>query len=142
MLDQDCVIDTLAVAPLASPVLFKEMEFTPALLLKASFDASITASAQYQEGCEYGFFDYFEEMYQMGASGLRDVFVDRFYTWADVEREVVEEVAVAAEEHDTPLWWVVGFEHAWLSALALTDRALALRGLGLLTRLVAVMTSH
>jgi len=141
VLDQGVVAGTMPVVSVASPTLFKDVEFMPALLLPVSFDASVMASEAYQEGCEYGFFDYFERMYQVDASGLRDVFVEQFYTWADVEREVVGNVLDDIKEC-FPLAWSIGFEHAWLSALALTDRSLALLGLDLLIILADVVASH
>jgi hypothetical protein len=126
------------VAPLV-PSQFQHISFSPALLLPVAFDVLVTTEPGYADGCAGGFACYFEDMREWNDVGDDFVFVDRVYTWAEVERIVCDdllETCVPPGVTPAPLPFNVGYTLGWLSALALTDRALALRGLSLLSALV------
>ncbi len=120
------------------PSAFIDMPYSSGLLLDGRFDASLTDDPQFRSACKSGFEAYFEDMYEDGTSD--DVFVDHFYRYDEVVDFLMEwrELSMGDaffEERfgvHTPLAWHVGFMLGWLSALALTDRELALRGLGVL----------
>jgi hypothetical protein len=145
------VINTSESLPLVSflppigsltPADFQDVSYSPMFLLPVQFDASITTDPEYPDGCEGGFYCYFEDMFQRDEAGRGTVFIDRFYSRADVMSLVVEGLSssLSPSRWDAaPLSYSVGFVLGWLSALALTDRPLALGGLELLTVLVAHM---
>lgn len=118
-----------------TPVDFKDIPYASFLLLCVSFDTSIMSDSIYPRACSCGFVGYFEDMYDDDG-----VFVNRFYTRSEVCALVGSEVC--ADESHVPLdmrsslAWRVGYYVGWLSALALTDRAVALVGLHLLAVLV------
>lgn len=124
-----------------APSYFVDLPYSPALLLDAGFDASITDPADFRSACDAGFDDYFEMMYCWSETRTDLVFVDRFYTWLEVQGGIVGNVVRTYGPSEqffrvTPLSWRAGFVLGWLSALALVDRPLALRGLCLLVLLV------
>jgi hypothetical protein len=120
-----------------APSLFKDLPFNAALLLPVSLDVSLTAHPDFSEGCQCGDSSYFDEMYHVDPStGDREVFIDHFYTWYEVEKQVREATLFHAERYSSSLSWAVGFVLGWLSALAFTDRALALRGFDLMVSLM------
>ena len=118
----------LSIAPLTLAD-FAEMPYSPALLLDSKFDATLTDDLAFRGACEFGFLNYFDQMYQDDEQG-EEVFVERRYEWAEVVEIVVDEVLwepsaglvlSCAERAGTLL--------GWLSALALTERAMARRAL-------------
>jgi hypothetical protein len=148
MLETIGMQESMSVLPLASvtrsltPADFQDVSYSPRFLLPVQFDASMTTDSEYQEGCESGFYCYFEDMFQQNEAGRETVFLDRFYSRADVMSLVVEGLSSSfspSRWDAAPLSYSVGFVLGWLSALALTDRPLALGGLELLTVLVAHM---
>ncbi len=105
---------------------------SPALRLDASFEAVLTDEVMFQAGCEDGFTAYF-----VGRS------VPRRYTWAEVVRYVAHSVLSSDEEGAAlPLAWNAGFTLGWLSGLAVADRVLAVRAVGLLEKLVRWVWEH
>jgi hypothetical protein len=132
-----------------APSLFKDLPFNAALLLPVSLDVSLTAHAKFLPGCEDGFDWYFESMHALNDDGVV-FFADSFYAWDEVQsfltRNVLPDVAVlrsgvSPQKALSLLSWRAGFCLGWLSALALTDRALALQGLAFLTYLVSLQYS-
>jgi hypothetical protein len=124
----------MAVSPL-KPSDVKEISYSPALLLDARFRPVLVVDSAFSEACEAGFNTYFEEMYH-GSTPEDLVFVDRFYSCDEVEREVIESTVVAHQRDGERLPWCAGFVLGWLSALALVQRREACEGLKLLTFLV------
>ncbi len=133
-----CPIQVSSVPPMTRPsvLTFVEMPYTPSLLLEVQLPISVVADSAFSEACEIGFNSYFEDMYQCSSSG-ECTFVERLYTWADVEREVREQVVTTHEKYGERLPWCAGSALGWLSALALTDRPLALQGAALVSALIA-----
>ena len=116
-----------------------EMPYASALLLDSKFDASITDDPEFRGACETGFDAYFEEMYAWNEVGDDLVFVEKQYAWREVRTFVVRN----AMAHDgrgelLPCGWRAGFVLGWLSALALTDRSVALRALSVVERLLTL----
>ena len=107
---------------------FAVMPYSPAFLLDSKFDASLTDDPDFREGCEFGFVTYFDEMYEADEQG-NDVFVERRYSWAEVVEIVVDEVLSEEMGRLLPCVERAGVVLGWLSALALTDRAMAERAL-------------
>ena len=115
--------------------------YSPALLFDAGLDASITDHPDFSDACRDGFRDFVWDMYEDGKEG-NGVFVSRSYTYPEIEREIVLGVARrydAGEQffeqkcgYFPSLSLRTGFMLGWLSALALIDRPLALRGVRLL----------
>ena len=136
------MIAQVQMVPVALPVVsfppsaYVDIPYSPALLLDARFDASIVDSERFRDGCVSGFDTYFDELY-VRVAGQEYAFVDRVSTWDEVEKMVVEWFLEEDEEGDVSLRWNAGFMLGWLSALALTDRVLALRGLDMLQVLVS-----
>jgi len=129
---------SFVVAPLV-PSQFQQVPFSSALLLPVPFEALVTVNPGYVDGCAGGFEDYFEDMCEWNDAGDDFVFVDHVYTWAEVEQIVCDDLlktSVLPGVMPAPFSFNVGYALGWLSALALTDRALALRGLSLLCALV------
>jgi hypothetical protein len=128
----------LSVSPTMRPsvLTFVEIPYTPSLLLGVQLPIAVVADHAFSEACEIGFNNYFEEMYQCSLSGECS-FVERFYTWVDVEREMREQVITFHEKYGERLSWCAGFALGWLSALALVDRPLALQGVTFMSALVA-----
>ena len=108
---------------------YADMPYSPAFLLDSKFDASLTDNPAFRRACEFGFVTYFDEMYEANEQG-DDVFVERCYGWTEVVKIVVDEV-LFNERSGSVLSRAerAGVLLGWLSALALTDRALALRAL-------------
>ncbi len=121
-----------------TPAAFDAMPYTPFLLLPADLDASIAEQKDYVEGRQGGFESYFCEMHQWNADMSGYVFVSRYYTPAQVKRRVRIELLDSQYNGWEPelFPWRVGFMHGWLSALALTDRELAMYGVQVLIALV------
>lgn len=133
MLSQSYVMDASSVAP--SVLEYVALPYSPSLLLEVHFPLALVADHGFSEACEVGFNDYFGEMCQ--ESTLDElVCVERVYTWADVEQRVVSDMVTASEKLGERLPWCAGYALGWLSALALTQRSLALRGVGFLYALV------
>lgn len=123
----------LVPAPVVKPSDFLTLSYAPALLLDVRFPIVVIADAVFSDACEVGFDAYFDEM--MSGSTFEDSYLeDHFYTWDEVERVLCENMSSA---YGDSLPWRAGFCLGWLSALALTDRPLALRGAELLCLLVA-----
>lgn len=131
-------VQAAGVLPVSRPsvLAFVDMPYAPSLLLEVALPISVVADDGFSEACRIGFNDYFGGMYQRSSSG-ECLFVERLYTWADVEREVREQVITFPEKYGEPLSWSAGSALGWLSALALTDRSLALQGAVLVGALVA-----
>src|SRR5262249_23172136 len=91
---------------------------------------------EYHEGCEWGFNYYFAEMHCWLPQMRGFTFVERLYTSASVREYLLSEIVYDPVRNPTYLAWRTGWGLGWLSALALTDRSLALRGLELLQELV------
>ena len=126
-----------------APSDFVDLPYSPALLLDARFGAELTDHQDFAAACGEGFDGYFSEMYHWNEDRSGTVFVDHFFTWDEVREMVVQEVAAYCAAYcnesvfeqlygPVSLAWRAGFVLGWLSALALSDRALALRGLALL----------
>jgi hypothetical protein len=97
--------------------------YSPALLLDGRFDASITDTFAFAEGCASGFEGYCDAVAVSG---------EGCQSWLEVCRFVVEVVTDAGSDFCGDVGYCLG----WLSALALENCPLALRGSGLLTMLV------
>ena len=144
--DCTCISDALPVLTLAPvprssvPADFKDLAYSPTLLLSAHFDAFIADGLTYDRACEDGFNGYFEEMVQWNEAGTDLVFMDCFYTRAEVmsfvARGVIRDRRLS-DKNEVPFWFRVGFVLGWLSALSLTDRVQAFVGFELLMVLVA-----
>lgn len=120
----------------SSPADFKDLPYSPMLLLSTHFDASLTTDPEYDEGCECGFDSYFTEMHHW-LPGLRGyTFVDRFHTPVSVRDYLESEIVYDPVRNPDLLPWRAGWGLGWLSALALTDQSLALMGLELLRTIV------
>lgn len=129
----------LAQAPVprsSSPADFKDLPYSSTLLLSAHFDASLTADPEYQEGCEWGFNYYFAEMHHWTPDMRTYTFIDRHHTSDSVGQFLLRDMIYDPVRNPTPLAWRAAWCLGWLSALALTDRSLALMGLELLQELV------
>lgn len=141
MLKQERITDALSqeftVTPL-TPADFQDVPYSPALLLPACFDSSITANKhQFREGCEGGFEAYFEDMYTWKNPDDQDeglIFVSQFYTLADVKSFLLKELLPSVLSASFP--YRVGFVLGWLSALALTNSLLAMQGVRIAESLV------
>ena len=132
-----------------APSLLKDLPFDAALLLPHTFDTSIIVHEDFLSSCQEGFDAYFDNMLEQDREGYV-FFVDHFYSWDEVQSFLLQnafpnpnEVKLAAlYRHElTSLPFRVGFCLGWLSALALTDRALALQGLAFLAYLVSLQCS-
>ncbi len=131
-------LPVLAISPLL-PSAFAELPYSSELLLLASFPTWVTGDAEYDAVCEEGFDAYFTALYHYNTQDASWTFIDRWYTYDEVAALVYECLTPDPDEDPLPL--AVGFLHGWLSALALTDRPTALRGLALLvTSLQAVFS--
>jgi hypothetical protein len=126
-----------SVAPV-SPLDFADVDYHPGLLLPVSFDRSITTDPEYIAACQHGFGSYFEEMVNRSEES-DDPFplVARYYTRRDVAAYIVDTLTRHDERwlvvcSPAPLCWHVGFLVGWLSALALTNDALAWFGVDVL----------
>jgi hypothetical protein len=132
-------IPVLTLAPVprsSSPADFKDLPYSPTLLLSAHFDAALTADPEYHEGCECGFDSYFTEMHHWLPDLRGYTFVDSFHTPISVRDYLLSEIAYDPVRNPDLLPWRAGWGLGWLSALALTDQLLALMGLELLRMIV------
>lgn len=119
-----------SVITLLTPADFEDVPYTPALLLRASFDASITSAVDYQEGCKYGFDDCLEMVVSDDPDTVKHC-TSRSVVCSFVARNLCQ------DDFDlSSLAWRIGFVLGWLSALAVTNRSMASVGLDLLTVLV------
>ena len=134
------MVSTVPVRTQVSPLTvadFAELPYSPALLLDAKFDVSITDDPEFRIACRWGFDAYFELMHRLDKASGKSVFVAEVYSWDEVVRfllnNVMDERGVADDRYRG---WRAGFLLGWLSALALTDRVLAVNGLAIVERLV------
>jgi hypothetical protein len=109
------------------------VSYSPVFLLPVEFDTGLTHHPEYQEACHVGFDDAFGRLSEEDEREL--------FTWDLVRNEVLTSLLdvqkVLPPGFPTlSLAWASGFLLGWLSALALVDRSLALRGLELLTVLL------
>jgi hypothetical protein len=121
-----------------TPAHFDTMPYMAAILLPVALDAAIAEDSEYRAGCQAGFESYFAEMHQWDETVTRYVFVNRYYTAAQIKRRVRLELLDSDANGWEPelLPWRTGFVHGWLSALSLTDRELALYGMDVLLALL------
>jgi hypothetical protein len=115
------------------PTDFQDISYSPAFLLPVQFDTRLTLDPEYQKACHVGFDDGIERLSEEDEREL--------FTWDMVRNEVLTSLLdvqrVLPPGFPTcSLAWASGFLLGWLSALALVDRLLALRGLELLTVLL------
>jgi hypothetical protein len=123
------------------------VSYSPAFLLDARFDASITNDPEFHQACVSGFESGIEEGYGVDDRG-REVFfgLNSVLTWEDLRTDT----ATAFREigrffpgiPPATLPGVAGFYLGRWSAVALTDTVLALRGLDLLCTLVETWISR
>jgi hypothetical protein len=123
------VVSLLPPAGSLTPVDFSNVSYSPALLLPVQFDTRLTLDPEYQEACQVGFDDGFGRLSEEDEREL--------FNWDMVKNEVLTSLLdvqrVLPPGFPTlSLAWASGFLLGWLSALALADRSLALRGLELL----------
>ncbi len=116
-----------------SPDDFQDISYSPVFLLPVQFDTRLTLDPEYQEACHVGFDDGFGRLSEEDEREL--------FNWDVVRNEVLRSLLdvqkVLPPGFPTlSLAWASGFLLGWLSALALIDRPLALRGLELLTVLL------
>ena len=126
---------------LTPPSTFQDMHYSPTVLLPVPLEPSILAGHDYRRALSHGFDAYFEEMYTWNEHRTDLVFVDRFYTLAELQSLLIHEMA-PYPLIEASLGFRIGFLVGWLSALALTDRALAFQGLEVLLQLVALATER
>jgi len=142
MLETVSLLESLPILPQTpktrslSPADFQHVSYSPALLLPAEFDTSLTHDPEYQKACHVGFGDGFGRLSEEDEREL--------FTWDVVRNEVLRSLLdvqkVLPPGFPTlSLAWASGFLLGWLSAFAVIDRPLALSGLELLTVLVAHM---
>lgn len=123
----------LAVVPAVKPSDFLAVPYSSASLLEMALPIAVVVHSSFGQACEEGYYGYFRGM--MRGSGLFDAcFENHFYTWDEVAAFLADELV--SMPLDT-VAWRAGFLLGWLSALALTDRALALRGVEVLRMLMA-----
>lgn len=115
-----------------APADFSDVSYHPSLLLPVTWASSLVAPAEYANACRDGFISYFEEMMERDEDHDEVVYISRYYT----RREVFHQIAENVTQQELPLSWRAGFMLGWLSALALTDRTLAIEGLQVLTSLL------
>lgn len=122
--------------PILTITQWAEVPYTPAFLLNSRFDASITDDDEFRKACRFGFDGYFDYMFGYDASRVYRC-IEQVYQWSDVVSFLIEDV-MSQEEPSAflTLGWRAGFGLGWLSALAFTDRTLALMGLEVLTVLI------
>jgi hypothetical protein len=126
-----------------APSLFVDLPYSPALLLDAGLGAELTDHTAFAPGCEGGYAMYFDALCDWNKVHSALVLVDHWYTWSEVER-VVGESVIRRYDLSEQFWgvralpWRVGYVLGWLSALALSDYGLALRGLAWLHQVVRV----
>lgn len=131
-----------------TPAFFANLDFSPALLLSVQLDTSITSHPEYAHACKSGFTCYFDDMLEADEEEDSFVLVSRYYTHSEVVQFVIDNRMPEANGDFKPSIdaWKVGFVVGWLSALALTDRPLALLGLDTLhtlsCRLQALKRGH
>jgi hypothetical protein len=139
MLETVGLLESLSVLPQAAgthgltPDDFQDISYSPTLLLPVQFDTSLTLDPEYQEACQVGFDE--------GFGLLSEEDERELFNWDMVKNEVLTSLLdvqkVLPPGFPTlSLAWASGFLLGWLSALALVDRSLALRGLELLTVLL------
>ncbi len=142
MLETIGMQESMPVLPLTSvtrsltPADFQNLPYSPTLLLSAHFEPSLTADPEYEAGCECGFDSYFTEMHHWLPNLSGYTFIDRYHTPASVKSYLLSNTVYDPVRNPTLLAWRSGWGLGWLSALALTDRPLALCGLEFLQELV------
>lgn len=120
---------------------FRDLPYSPALLLNSSFSAKITDDPKFHTSCGWGYEAYFEEMYAWDEEGDNLVFVAQPYTWADVvvlvvnntlHWKLIDSLLYELPSHAQDAGFVLG----WLSAHALVDRPVSLQALEVLRALI------
>ena len=92
-----------------SPAQFKELHYTPTVLLESKFDASITDHVDFPVACEWGYDAYFDEMYQWNADRTAMLFVEHIHTLAEVQAKLIEEDRLTDTlVHVTSVGWRAG----------------------------------
>src|SRR5436853_2416939 len=88
------VIASSLVLPRLTPADFKDLSYSPALLLPVRFCASLTFDPEYARACEVGFDAYFDGMWfcENDDDEFGAVFVDRFYTRSEVLRLMIADL--------------------------------------------------
>ena len=131
-------VPVASVAVRLTPADFVDLPYSPVLLLPVHFDAALTSDPEYVTACEVGFDAYFEEMLVPGDSLEQASYVSYFYTCSEVLCLIADDLLGEEESIFSPSSsaWCAGFRLGWLSALALTQRDLALFVLAALVVLV------
>lgn len=128
-------IETVLLPPVSAAA-FVEVPYSPTFLLDCSFPAFIRHDHEFALACGCGFDDYFEMMYEWSESDEL-VFVEKFYTWAEVVTFVIDEMFPCTwYGHETSLPFRAGFLLGWLSALALVNRSMAVMALDIVQALL------
>jgi hypothetical protein len=130
------LVSLLPAAGSLAPADFQHVSYSPAFLLPVHWDASITADPEYEAGCECGFDSYFTDMHHWLPNLSGYTFIDRYHTPASVKSYLLSNMVYDPVRNPTLLAWRAAWCLGWLSALALTDRLLALMGLELLQHMV------
>lgn len=116
------VVSDDAASSVLQPEDFEDIAYSSSYLLPVSFPCAIVGDAEYVRGCELGFVLYFDWPELWGG------------TFSELKKSVIGDLFSKAPDAGS-LASRVGFQHGLLSALALTNRSLALAGLSLLVRL-------
>ena len=130
------------VVPVAADLPIHEQPYTPALLLPLpSLSSALVCDLEFVHACQYGYDDYFEEMFVRVAdtSSFTDdyAFQHQMYTFADVRALVVENISLPdCERHQTTPSFCAGFVFGWLSALSKYQPSLARQGITFFVQLV------
>ena len=115
---------------------YVELPYAPTLLLDSRFGAWVTDDAAFRSACRIGFEVYSEGRCERDSDG-KLMGVEQPYTWAEIVGFVVEQVLYEDRPgYCASVGWRAGFVLGWLSALALVNRAEALRALVVLRALV------
>ena len=127
------------VVPVAAPLPFHELPYSPSLLLSLpDLSSALVCNHEFVTACEYGYDGYFEEMY---TSDL--VFQQRNYTPSELSAFLHEELASSRDAlHETTLAWRVGFVFGWLSAFSKYQPALVKHGLRMMVWFVRERNIH
>jgi hypothetical protein len=92
--------------------------------------------SDYLHWAKLGYNNHFDPMWQ-GDTPETLVFVERCYTLKEVYHFLTDECYESVTDHGADALHVLAFCHGWLSALALTDYQLALKGSFFLRFLIA-----
>ena len=128
--------------PALPPADFKDIPYSPDVLLPVQLDPAIMAQDKYNRALKQGFDDYFEGMYTWNEDETDLLFENHFYTLHGIQTFVIQNAFPDRSFPYPPsLSFRCGFIVGWLSALALTDRELALQGLHLLVELTPYVSA-